>query len=200
MLIVAVLPSILFPPKKPVGRPGGRSAVDAGTRRTTRRATAAPTATARAPVRRSAAVPAETIWVKSPLYRFGFSTAGGLLAAAELLDYRSFTPGDSGARVQLIPAGRPLLTHRLIAGSDTVSLSDWAFTPNVPSLSVDRDSAPPTLTPQRAGARVTIEYAFFPGEYRFRTRGSVTGLGPSGGVLLARLGDCLRSVQVDSSD
>ncbi len=201
MLIVAVLPSILFPPKKPVGRPGGQAVADTGTRPTTPQPTAAPTRpAARPPARRSATVPAETVWVRSPLYRFGFSTAGGLLAAAELLDYRSFTPGDSGARVQLIPEGRPLLTHRLIAGSDTVSLADWVFTPNVPSLSVDRDSVTLTLTAQRGGARVTIEYAFFPGEYRFRTRGSVTGLGPSGAVLLIGLGDGLRSVEADSSD
>src|SRR2546426_11782061 len=97
----------------------------------------------------------------------------------------------------LFPPKKPV---RLIAGSDTVSLADWVFTPNVPSLSVDRDSVPLTLTAQRGGARVTIEYAFFPGEYRFRTRGSVTGLGPSGAVLLIGLGDGLRSVEADSSD
>ncbi len=76
MLIVAVLPSILFPGKKrAVGR-AGRPAVaeTVGTPAVPQPAGTPSLPTARPPDRRTAAAPAETIWVTSPRYRLGFST------------------------------------------------------------------------------------------------------------------------------
>src|SRR5262245_28905593 len=74
----------------------------------------------------SVAVP-ETVWVTSTLYRYGFSTAGGALVSAELLQYRSFAASDSGRHVDLIPRGRPALVPQIVAGNDTVALTDWRF-------------------------------------------------------------------------
>src|SRR2546426_564559 len=117
MLIVAVLPSVLFPPKKSVGRSAGSAASDTGITAKPPEARAAPESlTARPPVRPSAGAPAETVWVTSPLYRLGFTTRGGALVRAELLNYRSFTKADSGRPVQLVRDGVPLLAYRRTGG------------------------------------------------------------------------------------
>ena len=98
MMIVAVAPSIIWPPKKPVGRPDGRTVGDTTTVvRESARDTSSVTATPR-PSGRPAVVPSDSgriVWVTSPLYRLGFSTQGGRLVSAELLQYKSFAPGDS---------------------------------------------------------------------------------------------------------
>ena len=98
MLIVAVLPSILFPPKKTADRgTGGRPDSTAGTAAAAPEPAAMPAQpSAGPPVRPSAGTPAETVWVTSPLYRLGFTTRGGALVRAELLNYRSFAKADSG--------------------------------------------------------------------------------------------------------
>ena len=203
MLVVAVVPSILFPPQRqPVGRPGGQ-AVDTSVPAPAPQPGAAPSfPIARPPARPTAAVsaPAETAWVTTPTCRFGFSTAGGQLVFAELLNYRSFAPGDRGRAVQLIPAGHPVLAARLVAGSDTVSLRDWPFVPSVPTLRVDGEHRRLTLSADRQGAHVTLEYVFDPDGYRFEVIGRVTGLGPTGAVLVVGLGEGLRSVEADSTD
>jgi YidC/Oxa1 family membrane protein insertase len=145
------------------------------------------------------AFPQDTVWVDSDLYRLGFSSRGGALVWVELKDYQSFAPGDSGRQVQLVPADRPMFEHRLVVGSDTVSLADWTFVPSDPVLRVD-GQARLTLSAERAGARVDLEYRFAAGDYRYGVRGAISGLGPSGAVLALGLGDGLRSVEVDSSD
>src|SRR5207237_8775914 len=88
MLIVAVLPSILFPPKKTVGRTGGQAVGDTGVGKPAS-APAAESLTARPPVSPSIAAAAETVWVTSPTYRLGFSTRGAALVSAELREDRS---------------------------------------------------------------------------------------------------------------
>ncbi len=204
MLIVAVLPSILFPPKKPAGgRTGGPAVSDTGAPRPAAGATPE-SPSARPSVRPSIPVsaPAETVWVTSPLYRLGFSTRGGELVRVELLGYRSFAPADSGRPVQLVPEGRPFLTHLRTTGADTVALSDWSLTPSAAALKVGHDTATLTLTGERGGARITLEYRFFPDEYRFRVRGRVEGrgFGATGATLFLGLGDGIRSVEADSID
>ena len=202
MLIVAVLPSILFPPKKQAGRRVGGQA-DSGS--VARETTATPRpGPARLPVYPSTRLPAETIWVTSPLYRLGFSTQGGALLWATLTQYRSFTPGDSGAPVQLVPPGLPLLTAAITAGADTTVLSDWELVPSARRLQVGQDTATLTFTGRRAGggggAAVTLQYRFFPGEYDFEVRGRVEGLASGGATLLVGLGQGIRSVEADSLD
>jgi YidC/Oxa1 family membrane protein insertase len=197
MLGVAIVPSILFPQKPPV-RPSGRPAASDSV--------ASPVAPGRSipaavPAPRPGVAPAaETVFVTSPLYRLGFSTAGGQLVSAELLAYRSFAPRDSGRPVQLVPPGRPALVTRLVVGRDTVSLAGVRLAPSATALHVDREPARLRLEGERQGARVALEYTFQPGEYRFGVAGRVTGLGPTGAVLVLELGDGLRSVEADSTD
>src|SRR6266446_2663024 len=154
MLIVAVLPSVLFPPKKPVGRTGGRqdstaTAAPAGpeSAATPARPSVSP------PVPPSAGAPAETVWVTSPLYRLGVATRGGALVRAELLAYRSFAKADSGRPVQLVRDGAPLLVYRRSGGGgDTTLMSDWSLTPSATRVQVGSEGATLTFTGARDGA------------------------------------------------
>ncbi len=203
MMVVAILPTFFMkrpPPPPPPPRADGRSGGPADSVRPTPAEVPRSVApTARPPDRLSAAEAAETVWVSSPLYRLGFSTRGAQLVSAQLLEYRSFAPGDSGRPVELVPAGRPLLVHHLVVGGDTVSLADWRFTPSAPELRVaDRGSLRFTAT--RGGATVTLTYGVRVDDYRFDVAGDVSGLGPAGALLVLGLGDGLRSVEADTMD
>src|SRR6266513_6549293 len=138
MLIVAVLPSILFPPKKPADRgTGGRPDSTAGTAAAAPEPAAMPAQpSAGLPVRPSAGTPAETVWVTSPLYRLGFTTRGGALVRAELSRYRSFAKVDAGSAVQLVRDGTPLLVYQRTSGGDTTLVSDWILTPSATQVQV----------------------------------------------------------------
>src|SRR6267154_1369603 len=204
MLIVAVLPSILFPPKKTADRrTGGRPDSTAGTAAAAPESAATPAQpSAGPPVRPSGSTPAETVWVTSPLYRLGFTTRGGALVRAELLAYRSFVKADSGRPVQLVRDGAPLLVYRRSGGGgDTTLLSDWNLTPSATQMQVGSEGISTlTFTGARDGARLTLEYRFFPADYRFAVRGRMEGFGPAGSTVLLGLGDGLRSVEAESMD
>ena len=203
MLIVAVLPSILFPPKKPADRgTGGRPDSTAGSAAAAPEPAAMPAQpSAGLPVRPPAGTPAETVWVTSPLYRLGFTTRGGALVRAELLNYRSFVKADSGRPVQLVRDGVPLLAYRRTGGGgDTTLMSDWSLTPSATRVQVGSEGATLTFTGARDGARFALDYRFFPAEYRFAVRGRMEGFGPAGATLLLGMGDGLRSVEADSMD
>jgi len=203
MLIIAVLPSILFPPKKPADRgTGGRPDSTAGTAAAAPEPAAMPAQpSAGLPVRPPAGTPAETVWVTSPLYRLGFTTRGGALVRAELLNYRSFAKADSGRPVQLVRDGVPLLAYRRTGGGgDTTLMSDWSLAPRATRVQVGSEGATLTFTGARDGARFALEYRFFPAEYRFAVRGRMDGFGPAGATLLLGMGDGLRSVEADSMD
>lgn len=198
MLLVWLLPSILFPSKKADRRTVGPSD---STARPSPPESAGPRV--HAPIRptvRPSDVSAETVWVTSPLYRLGFSTRGGTLVSAQLLDYRSFASGDAGGSVQLAPPGEALLVCTRTAGADTTVLGDWSLTPSAPRVSVGPEGATLTFTGERGGARLTLEYHFTPGEYTFGVRGRMEGFGPTGATLLLGLGDGLKSVEADSID
>lgn len=205
MLIVAIAPSLIWPPKRPAdGRLGGSTDTARVAQPPVTPSPAVLAPTAPPPLRPTAepAEPAETVWVTAPLYRLGFSTRGGVLVSAQLTQYQSFAPGDSAQRVQLVPADRPFLVHKLVptGGGDTLSLADWTFRPSAPAVDV---RGPTTLrfeAEQGEGGRVAIEYRFVPEEYRFEVRGSITGLGGSGAVLVIALSEGLRSVEADSTD
>jgi YidC/Oxa1 family membrane protein insertase len=206
MLVVLVVPSILFPPRKPVGPPGGRADTTARTEPAAPESAAAAGAVGAAalpvvrPSERSARAPAETVWVTSPQYRLGFSTRGASLVRAELLGYRSFAPADSGRAVQLVPTGEAWLVYARAGESDTTALSDWGFSPSAAGLHVGTDSATLTFSAERGGARISIAYRFYPTEYHFGVRGRLEGFGASGATLLLGMGDGLRSVEADSLD
>ncbi|HXV91527.1 MAG TPA: membrane protein insertase YidC [Gemmatimonadales bacterium] len=201
MVLVAIVPSVLWPPEPP---PPGRRPPATDTVRREPAVPEAPTArptvaSPRATDTGGSAMAGDTVWVESDLYRLGFATRGGALVRAELVGYQSFAPGDSGSAVQLVPDGRPMFVHRLLAGTDTVSFADWVFEPSEPRVRVD-GLATLRLVAERGGARVELEYRFAAGDYRFGVRGAVSGLGPTGAVLALGLGDGLRTVEVDSAD
>ena len=206
MIIVAIAPSLIWPPKPTARRPNGRTADSS---QAVSKA-ADSNVTAAGPSGRPAVRPTQTdtgriVWVTSPLYRLGFSTRGGRLVSAELLNYQSFAPGDSARPVQLVPTGDAFLRHRLIVPSgDTVSLDDWDFkpTPDAPGLVVHAGQAAQSLhlEAEHSGSRVTLEYRFAPDAYRFEVRGNVTGLSSGGAVLLLGLSNGLRSAEKDSLD
>src|SRR5437867_3178245 len=134
MMMVAIAPSIIWPPKKPADRRIAGSADSSAVRDSARQAEPPEPPTAQPsdnPSIRPSADTGRIVWVTSPLYRLGFSTRGGVLKAAELLQYRSFAPGDSARPVQLVPNGDAFLRHRLVSPSgDTVSLDNWDFQPS----------------------------------------------------------------------
>ena len=197
-LLVIAVPVVLFPPKPPVRPPGARADSGATTPSVTQPTPAAPAPATRAAATRTPQVPAETVWVTSPLYRLGFSTHGARLVWAELLQYRSFATADSGRHVQLVPSGQDLLVHRLVIGSDTASLGDLEFTPSARNVQVSQAGQSLAFTARRRGAQASISYSFDPAEYRFRVRGNVPGLSGSGAVLVVELGDGFRSGEADS--
>ncbi len=205
MMIVAVAPSIIWPTKPSARRPGAPTA-DSSTRAAATDTTAVAARPA-GPSARPSASPADTgrtVWVTSPLYRFGFSTRGARLTSAELLDYQSFAPGDSAKPVQLVPPGDAFLRHRLVLPSgDTVSLDSWDFQPspdNALAVSTGQSPKPLRFDAEQGGSHVTLEYRFVPDEFRFDVQGSVTGLGSGGAVLVIGLSDGLRSAEKDSLD
>ncbi|MGH7519955.1 MAG: membrane protein insertase YidC [Gemmatimonadales bacterium] len=206
MLLVWLGPMLIWPPKPTAGRPGGPTADS--TARPAAVDTIAPPAPSVRPSGRPAVTQSDTgriVWVTSPLYRLGFSTRGGRLRSAELLQYQSFAAGDSSEPVDLVPPGSAFLRHRLaLPGGDTVSLEDWVFEPqpDAPGIVVYAGKERQVLrfSAERAGSRVTLEYGFVPDEYRFDVQGTVTGLGSAGAVLLVDLADGLRSAEKDSSD
>ena len=209
MLLVWLAPMLIWPPKPTAGRPDGSPTADSTARPaavdTTTRQAPAVGPSGRPAVRPPAAASDDTVWVTSPIYRYGFSTRGGRLVSAELLNHQSFAAGDSGNPIDLVPPGDAFLRHRLaLPSGDTVSLADWDLqpAPDAPGIVVYADQGPKTLRfdGERGGSRLTLEYRFLPGEYRFHVQGSVTGLGAGGAVLLIDLADGLRSAEKDSAD
>lgn len=209
MLLVWLAPMLIWPPKpkptaaRPAGSPAGDTAL-VQPRPADTATTAAVRPSGRPTVERSDDT-GQVVWVTSPLYKLGFSTRGGRLVSAELLQYQSFAKGDSAQHVELVPPGDAFLRHRLaLPGGDTVSLADWSFkpVPEGPGIVVYAGQGPKTLRfeAERGNARVTLEYRFIPDEYRFDVQGSITGLGSGGAVLLIDLADGLRSVQRDTLD
>src|SRR5438046_1053481 len=201
MLIIAVLPSILFPPKKPDSRLAARPDSTARLAPTAPESPATATQPSVSPtIHPSAGAPADTVWVTSPLYRLGFTTRGGALVRAELLGYRSFAQADSGRAVELVRDGVPLLVYRRTGGGDTTLVSDWTLTPSATRVQVGREGATLSFAGARDGARLALEYRFVPAACRFAVRGRMEGFGPAGATLLLGLGDGLRSVEADSMD
>ena len=198
MLLIALIPGILWPPKPAPVQPASQADTAAAIAATTNAPPVTQVQPGSSPVRPSATV--ETVWVTTPLARLGFSSHGAQLVRAELLQYQSFAPGDAARRVQLIPDARPLLGLKLVVDKDTLALADWDFTPSTRTLAVNGPGSVVTFSAQRGGVEVAITYTFDPASYRFGARGRVTGLGPQGAVLVLGMGDGLRSVEGDSVD
>jgi YidC/Oxa1 family membrane protein insertase len=209
MIIVAIAPSLIWPPKRPATRPDGQTADTVAKPSAVDTSVGIPAGPSGRPAVRPPqagdTVPSRIIYVTSPLYRLGFSTHGARLVSAELLQYQSFAAGDSGRPVQLVPPASAFLRQRFVSpAGDTVSLDDWDFRPipDVPGVVIYQGQGDKVLLleSERGGARVALEYRFNPDEYRFDVRGTVTGLGSSGAVLLINVADGLRSAEKDTVD
>lgn len=199
MFVVAIVPSLLLKPKGPARQPGTPTDTGVVSQQLPAPSTPKPESIAVHQItpRAAPALPAETVWVASPLYRYGFSTRGGRLIAAEIEPYRSFAVQDSGRRVQLVHPDAPLLALRLVVGSDTISLADAVFTPDRKALTVAGADTSLTFTARVGGGNVSVTYAFTAADYHFEVTGQVQGLGGNGAVLVVDLGQGLRSVEAD---
>ncbi|OGU01570.1 MAG: hypothetical protein A2W29_10260 [Gemmatimonadetes bacterium RBG_16_66_8] len=203
-MLVALLPSILFPPKRPPPPAGTRS--DSAVRGAV---TAAPVARAaeesaeRRDTIATVTAPAEAspsaheVIVASPLYRIRLSSLGGRLVGVQLGNFRSLAPQDSGA-AQLIPANSEYLAYRLVIGRDTLPLAEWQLTPSTDSLFVGTEGATLEWSATRGAVSIRLAYEFSPDTYLFRVSGRVDGL-PGGGLLLIGLGPRIRLVEADST-
>jgi len=149
----------------------------------------------------SVSVAEDTVVVRSPLYRYRFSTKGGRLIGAELMDYRSMRKDEPGQRVEIFAPGSDFLSLALLAGRDTVPLSNLAFRPSTTSLDVSPGAGPSQFTFTAvidSGLTLDLTYSFTPQDYRVEVRGAVRGLGPAGGTLLIGMGPGLRNTESDS--
>src|SRR5258705_13527707 len=172
MMIVAVAPSLIWPTKKPADRRIAGSADSVTARDSTRPAGQEATRPSAHPPIRPSADTGRIVWITSPLYRLGFSTRGGRLESAELLQYQSFAPGDSVQPVQLVPPGDAFLRHRLaLPGGGTVSLGNWGFLPPPTNeagnlLFLGQGQKTMRLGYQPGGVGLPLEYPFLPGAER----------------------------------
>lgn len=198
MLVVALLPTILWPPEPPPppeARPDSAPVPDPLTP-----GEPVPTAPSGVAKPDPAAVPgtSDTVVVESPLYRFTFSTRGAQLRAAGLKEYRAFAPGDTGM-AQLVPPESRFLEYALVYGRDTVPIGDWTFTPSDTQISVGASGADLVWTAARGPAQIRLTYRFEPDRYVFDVEGEVAGIDASG-LLLVRLGPQIRSIEADSAE
>src|SRR5437667_5213944 len=183
-MIVAILPSVLFPPKKGVGPVVGRPAAARDStailgRDNTATAQAGKTGPVNQPTRELPTVrPAESpdsqvarvVTVESPLYRYEFSTRGARLKSAVLKSYRSFAKGEGGP-AQIIPDSSELLAYRVVVGVDTTNLGNWTFDPSVSRLDVASGSNELDWVGRRGNSTVTLKYRFTPDNYLFSVAG-----------------------------
>jgi len=140
---------------------------------------------------------AATVTVSSAIYEYTFSTSGGRLVGATLLNYHDLSTNSSGP-AQVIPENSEFLTHRLVFGQDTVSLASWQFEPSQRELQVGPQGGTLTMIASRGQVSVRLTYTFRPDEYLFRVRGELDGF-PGEPLLMLGLGPGLRSVEADST-
>jgi len=142
------------------------------------------------------AAPEDTVLVHTPLYTYGISTRGARLVQVVLEQYKSQAPTEKDQPLQLMLPGAELLGLRLVVGADTLRLDDWAFTSAVTEISID---GPRTVdfTATQGGVTVKLMYTFRPDAYQIDVEGSVSGVGPNGGLLLVGMGPGLANTEAN---
>jgi YidC/Oxa1 family membrane protein insertase len=181
MIAVVILTNLLLPPSRPVTPIASDSVTTAvpAERPTVEKP---PTLTNPQPetVQPVEVVPAaDTVFVVSPLYRYGISTSGGALVSAELTPYESYTR--RGTPVQLVPEGSPgLFRNRLKVGEALLDLSTLPFRAEpTQDLSLvtggATDSLRLTYTNAESGLGIELIYRFQPNDYLYDVRMRVTG-------------------------
>jgi YidC/Oxa1 family membrane protein insertase len=140
------------------------------------------------------ASPARTVYIRSPLYRYGFSTRGGGLTWAEILHYKSFT---REGPVQLVAARLgPLVSYRMRLGPDTViDLSQLPFEAS-PAGGLDLDDKEQgnlrlNYTDPVSGFGIELSYTFDAASYLLTVSGRVTGVETTRAEVLIDLGPTL---------
>ncbi|MGH7585467.1 MAG: membrane protein insertase YidC [Gemmatimonadales bacterium] len=200
---IIILPSLLMRPPAPV--PGADSVAVGGDTLATRvqqpsPALPAPADTAPADTARAlTAVPEDTVVVSGELFRYAFSTRGATMVSATLPQYAKTIPGHKEEPVDLVQPGQPLFGLRLVVGSDTLSLTDWQFTPSSSEVSAHAEPAVLQMVAERGGVRVSLGYRFRADNYRMEVDGKVDGLGPNGALLLVGLGQGIPNTEADSA-
>jgi YidC/Oxa1 family membrane protein insertase len=200
MLIVAIVPTLLWPPK-PAPRPPATVTSDSGERAPAEPAVPQrPVATPASPVL-TAAMPAadtvaiRTVVVESPLYRYEFSSVGARLIAATLRDYRAFAPSDSGP-AQLLPDQSTFLAYGFVLGRDTMRFTDYVFVPDAETVLLEGEARTLSWVGQVAGREVRLSYRFLPDRYEFGVDGEIAG--NAEGILTIGLGPRLRAIDADT--
>ncbi|HEV2148797.1 MAG TPA: membrane protein insertase YidC [Longimicrobiaceae bacterium] len=200
LLMTAVImgTNLLFPPAE---QPAADSA-----RGDSAAVVAAPTpAPAPAPAVRAPALPAtapqapaQPVTVRSPLYRYTFSTRGASLTSAEMLRHGSALR--EGEPVDLVPQGAPdFLTYRVAMGGDTLDLRGLPFQASATRVELAEGGEAQQLRFTYGGGEglgVEVVYTFRPDDYLVDVAGRVTGAG-SGAVLLTGLGSGLATHEAD---
>jgi len=195
MTLIVMAPALLLKkPAAPAGTPADSTAVSVDS-------VAGPVPAAQpTPLAPAAATPVtapeDTVLVHTPLYTYGISTHGARLVRVELEQYKSQALAEKGQPVQLMLPGSELLGLRLVVGSDTLRLDDWAFTSSVTEVSID---GPRTveLTSTQGAVTVSLAYTFRPDAYEIGVEGSVSGVGPNGGLLLVGMGPGLVNTEAN---
>jgi YidC/Oxa1 family membrane protein insertase len=213
MLLVAVVPSLLFPPERPAPPQESAATVDSGIPPTVSelQADSEPAEFETAPVAQAIPEPpaavAESVVagsvderlvvVESELYRYVFSSRGARLVSATLKSYDTFASGESGP-AQLIPENSRFFTYDLVFGRDTVSLADWHFEPSRERLDITTQSGELEWIATRNSAAIRIRQTFSPEEYWFDVDAEFSGIVMDAGLVLVNLGPRLRLVEADS--
>jgi YidC/Oxa1 family membrane protein insertase len=144
----------------------------------------------------------DTVWVRGPLYRFGFADRGGRLVSAQMLQFESLTEETKGQPVELVPPGSEnFFTHQLVVGDDTLDLrrAQFEITPRQ-GLDLVSGGAQQALTVSYTYPgtqfRVELEYTFKPDSYFVDLTGRLLG-GPARGWWVMGLGPGLESNESD---
>jgi YidC/Oxa1 family membrane protein insertase len=222
MIAVMVVTNLLFPPvRAPVERavavdtlvaprdqipemgvaPPGQAAVGEPPPPPAPGIAAQPGSTADAPA--AAPVVADTVIALSPLYRYAFSSFGGALVSAELLQYES--QAFEGRNVDLVPDGAPpLLSHRVRAGDRIIDLATLPFSVEpAGGITLAPGGGPQTLTFTHAdpatGLGVELAYTLDPDNYLIHVRGTVTGSSVTPQLLL-EFGPTLAIHEADAAE
>jgi YidC/Oxa1 family membrane protein insertase len=144
-----------------------------------------------------AVAPADTIFVESGLYRYGFSTRGAALVGAELLRFESHaTPGASVDLAAADPRGFVSHRVRLGQGGPVIDLAETSFRVEPPDTRLNVAAGPAMLRfvhDDPRGFRVELDYTFTPDDYLIGVRGRVIGIQGTTPQLLVDMGPTLPS-------
>jgi YidC/Oxa1 family membrane protein insertase len=211
MLIVAVAPSLIWPPDRtarPAGVPAPADTAPAPAEIAPDEA--ADTADSGGPASVTEPVPAGAapdtvtsavagerfVVVSSSLYEFRFSTRGARLVAAQLREYAGLSAGDSGM-AQLLPPDSRFLAFGFVAGGDTLPFGAGEYTADLDTLRVGPDGLELEWNGLVGRRPARLVYRFRPDSYLFDVEGEIGG--NAEGVLTVGLGPRLRSVDADTA-